>query len=218
MPLRYDPAAAVRHLSGASPEMARLIERAGPFTMEPGSNTPYVALVRSILSQQLSTKAAATIHRRLLEQLGPGADDPAALLALPEEDVRTCGVSRNKVLALRDLASRTLDGTVPEGTALDALSDDAIVERIVQVRGIGRWTVEMLLIFTLGRPDVWPVDDLGVRKGFAFTHGLPEMPTPRALMALGEPYRPFRSVAAWYCWRATELAWPHPPTAPDPGA
>ncbi len=208
MPLRYSAADACAHLAAADPAMARLIERAGPFTLEPRGDAPYVALLRSILYQQLSGKAAATIHRRLLDALGDGADDPQALLALDAATIRACGVSGGKTAALRDLAARTLDGTVPEGAALDALSDDAVVERLVQVRGVGRWTAEMLLMFSLGRPDVWPVDDLGVRKGYTLAHGLEALPAPRALAALGEPYRPFRSVAAWYCWRATELVWP----------
>ena len=207
MPLRYDSEAALRHLA-ADPAIARLIERAGPFTLVPRDDSPYVALMRAILYQQLSGKAAATIHRRLLDRLGDGAADPVALLALSEGDVRACGVSRGKLAALRDLAARTLDGTVPTGAELDTLDDEAVIQRLVAVRGIGRWTAEMLLIFTLGRADVWPVDDLGVRRGYQLVHGLPEMLPPRALVALGDPYRPYRSVAAWYCWRATELTWP----------
>jgi DNA-3-methyladenine glycosylase II len=211
VPLRYDPAIALHHLADADPAMATLITRAGPFSLEPRGDAPYVALMRAILYQQLSGKAAATIHRRLLDRLGEGADDPKALLALPDDDVRACGVSRGKLVALRDLAARTLDGTVPTGPELDVLDDDAVVNRLVAVRGVGRWTAEMLLIFTLGRADVWPVDDLGVRRGYQLAHGLADMPAPRALAALGDPFRPYRSVAAWYFWRATELAWPESP-------
>jgi len=129
------------------------------------------------------------------------------VLALPEERLRAAGLSGNKTAALRDLALKAVDGTVPFA-ALEPLGDDEIVERLAAVRGVGRWTAEMFLIFQLHRPDVWPVDDLGVRKGYAIAKGLAAPPLPRELGALGEPFRPFRSAAAWYCWRANDTVLP----------
>ena len=202
-----DPATARAHLAASSPAMTRLVERVGTLGLETRVQTPYVALVRSIISQQLSVRAAATIHGRLIALLGEGAGDPAAFAALPDDAIRSAGVSGQKLAALRSLAALTLDGTVPALAELGALKDDEVVARLTAVRGVGRWTVEMLLIFTLGRPDVWPVDDLAVRKGYALAHGLGEMPSVRALGVLGDPFRPYRSSAAWYFWRATELPW-----------
>ncbi len=204
MPLAYDPAAATAHIAAASAGFAAIVARVGPLGITPRDEPPYGALRRAIVSQQLSVRAADTIHRRVLDRLGDGADDPAVLLAIADDDLRACGLSRAKTAALRDLAARTLDGTVPDAAGLASLDDDAIVERLTAVRGIGRWTVEMLLIFRLGRPDVWPVDDLGVRKGYAAAHGLDTLPTARELAPLGEAYRPYRSAAAWYCWRALD--------------
>src|SRR5438093_703472 len=129
---------------------------------------------------------------------------PKLLLATPDEQLRTAGLSRSKIAALKDLASKTIDGTVPSARALSRMSDDEIIARLTMVRGIGRWTVEMLLLFDLGRPDVWPVDDYGVRKGFAKTFGRRKLPTPKQLIKSGEKWRPYRSVAAWYFWRALE--------------
>lgn len=203
--MTYDPDDAVATLR-QDDRLAPHLERLGPFRLEVRPLSPYRALTRSILYQQLSGKAAATIHGRLQALLGAGEDDPAALLALPDEAIRGAGVSGNKMLALRDLATRTLAGEVPDRDTLVQLSDDEIVARLTQVRGVGRWTVEMLLMFNLGRPDVWPVDDLGVRKGLEILLGLDAAPAPRAMHALAEPWRPYRSVVAWYCWRAVEAA------------
>ena len=205
MALPYDPAAAAAHLAAADPALGRVVALAGPLPLEVRPGEPYEALFRSILYQQLSGKAAATIHGRLLALLGDRAHDPEALLALPDEAIRGAGVSGPKMAGLRSLAAHTRDGTVPTRVVLDTLPDDEVVARLLHVRGVGRWTVEMLLLFTLGRPDVWPVDDLGVAKGYARVHGLAERPRPKALAALGDPYRPYRSAAAWYLWRATEL-------------
>ncbi len=186
--------------------LAPHLERLGPFTLQTRPLSPYLALTRAILYQQLSGKAAGTIHGRLQALLGSGEADPAALLALPDESIRGAGVSGNKMRALRDLAVRTLEGTVPDRDTLVTLSDDEIVARLTQVRGVGRWTVEMLLMFNLGRPDVWPADDLGVRNGVAILLGMDAPPPPRAMPTLAEPWRPYRSVVAWYCWRAVEAA------------
>ena len=162
--------------------------------------------MRSIVFQQLAGKAAAAIHGRFVAAL-EGPLTPENVLAAPEERLRAAGLSLNKLLSLRDLSAKVLDGTVPLD-GLEDLDDDEIVARVSTVRGIGRWTVEMFLIFQLRRPDVWPVDDLGVRRGYAVIHGLPEWPKPKALAALGDAYRPFRTVAAWYCWRTADTILP----------
>lgn len=201
----YSPAEALAALRQDG-RLAPHLDRLGPFRLKVRPQSPYLALTRSILYQQLSGKAAGTIHGRLQALLGDAEGDPAALLALPDGAIRGAGVSANKMAALRDLATRTLAGEIPGRDALLALPDDEIVARLTAVRGVGRWTVEMLLMFNLGRPDVWPVDDLGVRKGVQILLDLDAPPTPKALHALGEPWRPYRSVVAWYGWRAVEAA------------
>jgi DNA-3-methyladenine glycosylase II len=188
--------------------MAELIARSRRYNITPAvSIRPFDALAESIAYQQLSGKAAATIFGRV-RALYPKRKwlDPEQLLATPDETLRAAGLSRAKTAALKDLAVKTIDGTVPAGRALIRMSDDEIVTRLTAVRGIGRWTVEMLLLFDLGRPDVWPVDDYGVRKGFAKTFGRRQLPTPKQLMKFGEKWRPYRSVAAWYFWRALDTA------------
>ena len=219
-PPRYDFALACRELAAADPKLGRLIERAGPFTLRVASaQSPFEALVESIVYQQLHGKAAATIHRRLLESVHPlcGEQHPSAqhLLDCPNEQLRSAGLSHNKSLAIRDLAAKALDGTVPTLVQIRRMSDEAIIEHLTQVRGIGRWTVEMLLIFRLGRPDVLPVADYGVRKGFALTfQGLkptqkvtPDLlPKPDVMQRRAKRWGPWRSVASWYLWRACDLA------------
>jgi DNA-3-methyladenine glycosylase II len=219
-PPRYDFALACRELAAADPKLGRLIERAGPFTLRVASaQSPFEALVESIVYQQLHGKAAATIHRRLLESFHPlcGEQHPSAqhLLDCPNEQLRAAGLSHNKSLAIRDLAAKALDGTVPTLVQIRRMSDEAIIEHLTQVRGIGRWTVEMLLIFRLGRPDVLPVSDYGVRKGFALTfQGLkptqkvtPDLlPKPDVMQRRAKRWGPWRSIASWYLWRACDLA------------
>jgi DNA-3-methyladenine glycosylase II len=199
--------AAHRHLSQSHPKMAALIRRARKFEIESGGAVrPFEALAESIAYQQLSGKAAATIWGRV-RALYPKRKnlDPKLVLKTPDDVLRGAGLSRSKVAALKDLAAKTLDGTVPKnGRALERMSDDEIIERLTQVRGIGRWTVEMLLLFDMGRLDVWPVNDYGVQKGFAKTFGKRKLPTPKQLMKHGEKFRPYRSVAAWYFWRALD--------------
>jgi DNA-3-methyladenine glycosylase II len=188
--------------------MAALIARSRRYNITPSvSIRPFDALAESIAYQQLSGKAAATIFGRV-RALYPKRKwlDPEQLLATPDETLRAAGLSRAKTAALKDLAAKTIDGTVPSGRALIRMTDDEIIARLTAVRGIGRWTVEMLLLFDLGRPDVWPVDDYGVRKGFAKTFGRRKLPTPKQLMKFGEKWRPYRSVAAWYFWRALDTA------------
>jgi len=186
--------------------MATLIARSRRYNITPAiSVRPFEALAESIAYQQLNGKAAASIWKRV-RALYPRRKwlDPERVLATPDDALRAAGLSRAKIAAIKDLAAKTLEGTVPSGRVLLGMSDDAIITRLTQVRGIGRWTVEMLLLFDLGRPDVWPVGDYGVRKGFAKTFGRRKLPTPKQLMKIGEKWRPYRSVAAWYFWRALD--------------
>lgn len=206
--LTYDPEEAVARLCKADRVLARVIKKAGPFTHRPEKmQSPFQALLRAIVYQQLSGKAAATIFGRV-EALAPGRGKITAevILKLSETELRSAGLSRGKVLAVKDLAAKTLDGTVPTLARLKKMDDAEIVERLIAVRGIGPWSAEMLLIFRLGRPDVLPCSDFGVRKGFMVTYGTPEMPHPQHLLEHGERWRPFRSVASWYLWRAADLA------------
>ena len=200
---RITHTAAARELASRDPAISLVVDRVGPPKIRPPQRTPFEALVRAICFQQLSGKAAATIHGRFVDMLG-GAPTPALVAATAIEDMRRCGLSAAKAASVADLAAKALDGTVPIDR-LARLGDEELIERLVVVRGIGRWTAEMFLIFQLRRLDVWPVDDLGVRKGFARMHGLATAPAPKELAAMGDRYRPYRSVAAWYCWRATEL-------------
>src|SRR5438067_7456411 len=195
-----------RHISKSHPHMAQLIARSRRYEITPAvSIRAFDALAESIAYQQLNGKAAATIWRRVRAPYPKSKWlAPAKVLATPDETLRAAGLSRSKTAAIKDLAAKTLDGTVPSGRALLRMSDDEIVARLTQVHGIGRWTVEMLLLFDLGRPDVWPVDDYGIRKGFAKTFGKRNLPTPKELMKHGEKWRPYRSVAAWYFWRALD--------------
>jgi DNA-3-methyladenine glycosylase II len=186
--------------------MARLIRQAGKMELRPAHDDPFAALVRSIMYQQLAGAAATAIHHRFLALLPDGLS-PAGVLALPEGAMRAAGVSGPKQAAIVDLATKVAGGIVPLDDA-DSLSDDDLVARLVQVRGIGRWTAEMFLMFQLRRLDVWPVDDYGVRKGWAAAHRLDELPKPKELQAEGEKFRPYRSVAAWYCWRVVDTTLP----------
>ena len=205
---RYEPAAALRHLRRRDRTLAALIRRVGPFALQSRAHlTPFQALLRAIVYQQLSGLAAGSIDRRL-KALFPGRRPSARrLLELDDETLRGVGLSRSKVASARDLAEKAVSGVVPSRHALDGMSDEAIIEHLVTIRGIGRWTVEMLLIFSLGRPDVLPVADLGVRKGFMLHRGEDELPDMRELTAYGERWRPYRSVASWYLWRACYLDW-----------
>jgi 3-methyladenine DNA glycosylase/8-oxoguanine DNA glycosylase len=205
--LGFDPDAACRHLSLAEPELGRLIERVGEFTMRPDpGHSLFTALVRSIVYQQLTGKAAATILGRVNRLFAPRrSPTPGDLLEMSPQRLRGAGLSAAKTAALRDLAARALDGTVPSLPRVRRMADEEIIERLTSVRGIGRWTVEMLLIFRLGRPDVLPVGDLGVRKGFALTFRKRKLPEPAAMTRRAERWRPYRSVASWYLWRALEL-------------
>src|SRR5437588_8579215 len=198
-----DLAVAVAAIRAADPIMGAFIERAGPYEPRSGAGDYFASLARAILYQQLAGRAARAIHARFVETLG-GAVTPGAVLQATPESLRKAGLSGNKTAAILDLAAKSSDGTVPLDK-LETLDDEAIIERLSTVRGIGRWTAEMFLMFELARPDVWPVDDFGVRNGWTLIHSLPAIITPRELRQEGERFRPFRSVAAWYCWRAVSL-------------
>ena len=206
--LGYDPDAAIAHLRAADPKLGRLIDTVGPFRLQlKNAPTMFAALAESIVYQQLSGKAAATIHARVCA-LFPRAQQGLSseqILRTADDKLRAAGLSRSKLLSLRDLAQKTAAGEIPTLGEAHGMDDAALVERLTAVRGIGRWTVEMLLIFRLGRPDVLPVDDYGVRKGFAAAYRKRELPAPKDLARFGERWQPYRSVASWYLWRATEL-------------
>ena len=237
-PPTYDAAEALAALSAADAALGRLIQRAGPFTMRLASTqSPFEALLESIVYQQLHGKAAAAIHAKLLASFAGPALPPAGLpasihlhphptaqhiLDAPNEQLRAAGLSHNKALSIRDLAARTLDGTVPSLARIRRMTDTDIIEHLTQVRGIGVWTVQMFLIFRLGRPDVLPTNDYGVRKGFALTFGklrpavrggpikvtAADLPKPEVMERRARKWHPWCSVASWYLWRACDLAKP----------
>ena len=197
-----------RHLRRADPVMGQLLRAAGRFTLAPRPHhAPFRSLSQAIANQQLNGTAAATILRRFVA-LYPGVEfpEPQQVLRTPDDALRGVGFSFAKVATLKDLAAKAQAGVVPDGESLLRMSDADIIERLTAVRGIGRWTVEMLLMFQLGRPDVLPVDDFGVRNGFRLAYGIKHMPTPRALGEFGTRWAPYRTMAAWYLWRAGDLA------------
>ena len=197
----------ITHLSSADPVLGALIRAVGPLRLEPRPDgEPFQTLAHAIAHQQLNGIAANTILRRLVEACGNGSfPTPQAILDASTETLRAAGFSFAKIAALKDLAAKTLQAVVPDGHTLSTLEDEAIIERLTQVRGIGRWTVEMLLIFHLGRADVLAVDDFGLRAGFRAAYGLKKLPHPKQLALWGERWRPYRSAAAWYLWRAQDL-------------
>lgn len=204
--LCFDPEAALDHLRLADQKLGLVIERVGPFGLEVRRlQNVFEALARNIVYQQLHGRAAATIHQRLLDLFGGRKLKPQDVLAADDAALRAVGLSGAKTAALKDLAAKTLDGTVPTLARLRRMDDEEIIAHLTQVRGIGRWTVEMLLMFRLGRPDVLPVGDYAVRKGYAAMHGLAEMPRPTELIKLCENWRPYRSVGSWYMWRVLDL-------------
>jgi DNA-3-methyladenine glycosylase II len=193
--------AAVAHIVKADPAFRRVVDTNAAMELRPEARSAFESLLSAIVFQQLAGAAARAIHGRLVAALGGAPVAPEAVLAANPETMRAAGLSANKLAAIIDLAAKFVDGTVPTHD-LDELDDDEIVARLVTVRGVGRWTAEMFLLFQLGRPDVWPVEDLGVRNGWARIHEMAAPPTPKALVLLGEVLRPYRSTAAWYCWRA----------------
>ncbi len=200
---------AIAHLSTVDPILGGVIRAVGPSTVliEPDC-APFQTLAQAIAHQQLNGTAARTILTRFIHSCGREGlfPTPEAVLAAPQATLRAAGFSFAKIASLRDLAEKTVSRVVPDHETLDTLSDEEIITRLTEVRGIGRWTVEMMLIFRLGRPDVLPVDDFGVRNGFRLAYGLRKMPSPKALAAFGVRWAPHRSLAAWYMWRAVELS------------
>ncbi len=206
MPLEFDLDEALQVLRDADPKLAQLISTVGPCGFKSrGAGSPFAALAESIAYQQLTGKAAATIFSRVLALYRPKRfPSPEDFLATPDQALREAGLSRSKIASVKDLSAKALDGTVPTLARLRRLEDEEIVERLTAVRGIGRWTVEMLLMFHLGRPDILPAGDYGVRKGFKKAFGTRGLPTPAQVLKRGERWRPFRSVASWYLWRAID--------------
>jgi DNA-3-methyladenine glycosylase II len=197
----------INHLSGVDRNMGGLIRAVGTYGLEQQEIChPYQSLAHAIAHQQLHAAAARSILARFVGAFGNGAfPTPEIVLATPEEKLRTVGLSFSKIAALKDLAAKTVAGIVPDRDTLVKLEDAQIIERLTEVRGIGRWTVEMMLMFQLGRPDILPVDDFGVRAGFQYTYGLRKMPAPKVLALYGERWGPHRRAAAWFLWRAVEL-------------
>lgn len=206
MQLKYKPAVAIRKLKQSDDALATVINAVGGFALKATfDQSPFQVLLRAIVYQQLSGKSAGAIHTRVCELFGsPGQMSPSAVAGIGDEDFRQAGLSRAKLVAVRDLAEKVLDGSVPPLDTLMQLPDNVIIDQLTEVRGIGQWTVEMMLIYRLGRPDVLPVTDLGIRQGYQLMLDLPELPRPSAVARHGERWRPYRSVAAWYLWRATD--------------
>jgi 3-methyladenine DNA glycosylase/8-oxoguanine DNA glycosylase len=207
-PFAFNLAEATKHLAERDECLKRLIEETLPFQIDVAdAQSSYEALLESIAYQSISGKAAATIFGRVKTLSATGrAPTPQEMLKLRKPVLRKAGLSGAKILAMKDLAQKTIDGIVPSFEEAQKLSDDDLVERLVSVRGIGAWTVEMFLIFRLGRPDVLPIHDLGIKKGWSITYGKKHMPKPKELLAFGERWRPYRTVASWYMWRAFERA------------
>jgi 3-methyladenine DNA glycosylase/8-oxoguanine DNA glycosylase len=203
---------ALLHLAAADEIMGALIQRVGrcalkvPVTTQRGRQVAFAALVEAVVYQQLTGKAAATILGRV-KALYPNRSFPRPrdIVATPDEQLRRAGLSRAKIAAVKDIAAKTLDGTVPTVTQITRMTDDEIVTRLTTIRGVGRWTAEMVLIFMLGRLDVLPSTDYGVRKGFAAAYGRVELPSPTDLLTHGERWRPYRSIASWFLWRAADM-------------
>ena len=205
MSLPYDPSQAIAELSKADKKLGKAIRAVGEFGLIPQRmEGTFESLSRAIIYQQLSGKAAGTIHGRVKDLFPRKRLKPDLVLSMSDEALRGAGMSRNKIAAIRDLAEKSLDGTVPTLAKLKQLEDAEIIERLVQVRGIGQWTVEMLLMFRLGRPDIMPATDLGIRKGYRVLEGMAELPKPTELLARTQHWAPWRSVASWYLYRLAD--------------
>ncbi len=201
-------------LAASDPVLSRVIDRIGPCSLEPNREADlFQALLRSIIFQQLHGRAAEAIHARVVALMPHPA--PAALQALPDASLRAAGLSANKLLALRDLAAKTLNGIIPSVAAAAKLSDDTLVELLTQVRGVGPWTVQMLMIFYLGRPDIMPADDFGIRKAFGLLYRRGRSVKPASILRHAKRWRPYRSIASWYLWRSLDSAPPVENQAPE---
>lgn len=204
--LSFNTDEAVNALRDSDAQMADLIARVGPFELVLTDEwSPFQALVRSVIFQQISTHAGRAIQCRLFSLFGGSAPEPDAVLQTTPEKLRSVGLSQAKEKTIRNLAVHAADGTLPDRAAMEKLTDEEIIETLTMHRGIGIWTAQMLLIFNLGRPDVWPVTDLGIRRGYKIAYDLDELPMPSELRDLGDGWKPFRSIASWYLWRANDL-------------
>jgi 3-methyladenine DNA glycosylase/8-oxoguanine DNA glycosylase len=211
MPPPLDPHAAARALSAADPILAKVIARVGPCPLRPAARVDlFSALLRSIIYQQLHGNAAAAIHGRVLKALGPGRPRAAMLAAIPDATLRAAGLSANKLLAIRDLAAKTLDGTVPTPAAAARLTDDELLAHLTAVRGIGPWTVQVLMLFHLGRPDIFPTGDLALQRAFSLLYRRGRKVKPAAMLRHAKRWQPHRSLASWYLWRSLDTALPAP--------
>jgi DNA-3-methyladenine glycosylase II len=196
---------AIRELCRADRRLAKVIRKVGPFpTKKPKPQHPYAVLLKAIVYQQLAGKAAAAIFGRVTALGANSFPTPEEIIALDETKLRKAGLSRQKIAAVKDLAAKTIDGTVPSLKEIRRMSEEQILERLTRVRGIGEWSVQMFLMFQLGRLDILPIQDYGIRKGFQQLYGLDDVPKPKAVLEHGERWRPYRSIASWYLWRAAE--------------
>ena len=204
--LSFDTDEAVGALRASDTHMANLIARVGPYELVLTDEwSPFQALVRSVIFQQISTHAGRAIQGRLFALYHDSAPEPDAVLQTTPEELRAVGLSQAKEKTIRNLAVHAADGTLPDRAAMEKLTDEEIINTLTMHRGIGIWTAQMLLIFNLGRPDVWPVTDLGIRRGYKIAYGLDELPMPSELRDIGDRWKPFRSIASWYLWRANDL-------------
>ncbi len=202
---QMDAQQVMRELSRTDRQLARIIRKVGSFpTKRPKPQHPYEVLLKAIVYQQLNGKAAGTIFGRVKALGANGFPTPEEIVQLDETQLRGAGLSRQKIAAVKDLAAKTLDGTVPSLKEIRPMSEEEILERLTRVRGIGEWSVQMFLMFQLGRPDVLPIHDYGLRRGFQHIYGLDDVPKPQAVLEHGERWRPYRSIASWYLWRALE--------------
>ena len=197
--LPYDPGVARKHLIRVDPVLGRLVKELGPFDLR-RRGTPYQSLIRALLYQQLAGAAAATIERRVLALFGGRVPEPAELLLTTPDQLRSCGVSRQKASYLHSLAEHFSNGEI-NARSLVRLPDDEVIAQVTKVKGIGRWTADMLLMFSLGRPDVLPVGDLGIQKAIQDVYALEKLPDPKTMLDIAEPWRPYRTAASWYLWR-----------------
>lgn len=202
-PLPYDAEAARRHLLRSDPVMRALVKQVGPYAMEVRGR-PYESLLRAILYQQLAGSAAAAIERRFLAMFDGAIPTPAQLAPMTDEQLRTAGISRQKASYMRSIAEHFADGRLSD-TKLMRASDDGVVDAVTQIKGVGRWTADMLLMFCIGRPDVLPVGDLGVQNSMKLAYGLKDAPKPAEMEAIAEPWRPYRSAGSWYLWRRADV-------------
>ena len=201
----YNPNDALQHFRKNDSVLAALIDEVGDFKLEKRSNLiPFEALLQSIVYQQLSGHAAASILNRVLNIYGDLYPSPQELLDTDDERLRNCGLSRSKILAVNDLAEKTIQGLLPSQSEIKGMDSEKIIDAFSQVRGIGRWTVEMLLIFNLGHSDILPTTDLGIRRGFSVAYDLQDLPEPKHLLKHGEKWKPYRSIASWYLWQAAD--------------